>query len=617
MKIRPVSLIALAMCGFVAAAATGQSHETAPKGQNADVSDDVHWPQYNRTYQGERFSELAEINTGNIGDLAELCRIRVSGPGPFSTSLIEDGGTLFLTSTHATIALDATNCDIKWKSIYAPQATEVFNTHRGVAVAEGLVVRGTTDGYLVAYDRETGQQRWTAKVGDSSKSEFVSSAPLAWNGMVFAGVAGSDWGIQGHMDGFDLATGRKLWSFNVIPSPGEKGNETWPGESWKHGGGGTWTSYTLDPETGELFVPVANPAMSWNGSARRGDNLFSNSVVVLDAKTGKLRWHYQTRKHDTHDYGVTSAPILSTLANGKEIVAVTPKDGYLYAIDRKSHKLLYRVPATTILNHEVEPTPEGIHTCPGIYGGSEWNGPAFEPREQLLMTGQTDWCVTIRQTVPMPVYERGKLYMGGKHEMDEKSGGWVAAFAAGTGKPRWKRRFEAPIVSGITPTAGGLTFMGDMGGTFYALRSKNGEILKAIDTGGAVAGGVITYRLSGKQYVAITSGNISRSSWPQGAGIPSVAIYGLPRSDKSTDSVNGGDVNAGKALYASVCAGCHGVNADGGGGGPALLGVGMRYTHSGLVDFIKNPPATMPKLYPQPLQDADVEDLAAYVERLR
>jgi alcohol dehydrogenase (cytochrome c) len=613
-----VSLFAISGgAGVLLAQARPAIHQAAPEEKSIVFGPgDTEWRFYNNNADGRRYTELDQINTATIGKMTELCRVRVGGPGPFSSGILMVEGRLYVTTRLSTVALDATNCDVLWKSNYVPEQTEVFNTHRGVAYADGVIVRGTTDGRMVAYDAVSGQEKWRTKAADPTVGEFFSSAPIAWDGKVFEGVAGGDWGIQGRVMAFDLKTGEKLWSFNTIPGPGEFGNESWPGDSWKHGGGGTWTSYTLDPETGELFVPVANPAMSFVGDARKGDNLFSNSVLVLDARTGKYRWHYQTRQHDTHDMGVTSPPILVTLKDGRKVVAVTPKDGYLYLIDRKTHKLIYRVAATTIANHEVPPTVEGVRYCPGIYGGSEWSSPAFDPVNQTLTTGQTDWCVTIRRMDPLPGYNPGSLYMGGKHVMDKDSGGWVAAFDAKTGKPRWKHKTPAPVVSGVTPTSGGLTFVGDMGGTFYAFRSSDGELLRTWNTGGAIAGGVISYKAGGRQYVAITSGNISRSSWPQASGIPSVVIYGVPQ-DKAAGAPAIGDAGKGRTLYGATCVGCHGAEGKGGGGGPVLTGVSTRYSYAGLVDYIKYPRAPMPALYPSVISEQDVADVTAYVETLK
>lgn len=575
------------------------------------------WVYYNRELTGLRFSDISDISAHNVAQLSELCRVRVSGPGPFSSSITMVDGVLYVTSRLSTIALDATNCDVLWKSNYTLEEAQVFNSHRGVGYGDGLVVRGTTDGRLLAYDAASGQERWRVKVGDPRVGEFVPSAPQVWDHRVFVGIANSDWGIRGRIMAFDVKTGRKLWSFNTIPGPGELGNDTWAGDSWERGGGGTWTSYTIDPKTGELFVPVANPAMTWNGDARRGDNLFTNSILVLDAHTGKYLWHYQAIAHDTRDYDVSSPPILATLQDGRQIVAFTPKDGFLYVLDRHTHKLLYKVAATTILNQEAPPTDEGVRFCPGTNGGSEWNSPAFDSLNQTFVTGQTDWCTTVKRMTPPPPYSPGKLYVGGVPSMDKESAGWLAAFDAKTGNARWRYKTRAPVTSGVTPTAGDVTFVGDMAGVFYVFRSSNGELLKKIETRGAIAGGVITYKTGGRQYVAITSGNISRSTWPTGGGVPSVVIYALPGAGSTSLVKDPGDPEKGRSIFNSACVGCHGDGGAGGPGGPTLKGVGVRYTYDALVTFIEHPKSPMPTLYPATLSEQDVRDVARYVATIR
>jgi alcohol dehydrogenase (cytochrome c) len=613
----PVALL-LRLLGMTAvsltlARAATPEPDTAPARPDASQpGSDTNWPFYNRELTGARFSPLAQINANNVAALQEVCRVVVSRAGPFSSSITMVDGLLYVTSTLATMAVNATDCAVEWKSNYVLEEKQVFNTHRGVGYGDGLVIRGTTDGRLLAYDARTGVERWRTKIGEPQSGEFVSSAPQVWDGKVFVGIAGSDWGIHGRMMAFDLRSGRQLWSFDTIPQQGEAGVESWAGDSWQRGGGGTWTSYTIDPRTHELFVPVGNPAMSWNGAGREGANLYSNSVLVLDTDSGHYRWHYQALAHDTHDFDVTSPPVLATLRDGRQIMAVTPKDGFLYVVDRRTHRLRYKVAATTILNQDKSPSPEGVHVCPGIYGGSEWNGPAFDPGNQTLITADTDWCATIRQMVPAPEYTRGKLYMGGSHVMDKDSGGWVTAFDARSGKVRWQHRTAAPLASGITPTAGGVTFLGDMAGRLYAFRSSDGKVLREMTTGGAIAGGVITYRVAGRQYVAVTSGNISRSSWPNASGIPSVVIYALPQAE-SAGGADPGDPDKGRRLFGAICAGCHGESGTGDGGGPDLTALSSRYTYAGLLRFLRDPAPPMPRLYPDTLPEQDVRDVARYV----
>lgn len=607
----------------------GEQDGATPNEQLLVASEgDTDWPSFNRRLDGVRFSELDQIDADNVGNLEEVCRVRVSAAGPFASGLIQAGGGLYLTASRATMALNPTNCDVVWKSVYAPEDGEVLLQNRGPAYLEGRVFRGTGDARLVAYDATTGAELWRQKLGDPAVGEYVSAAPIAWEGKVFIGIAGGDRGIQGRMMAFDAATGRQLWTFNTIPSPGEFGNETWPGDTWMRGGGGTWTSYTLDTATGELFVPVANPAPDLNPRVRRGDNLYSNSVLVLNARTGERIWHYQTIQNDSHDYGVSPAAVLVPLADGRSLVAQASKDGYVYLIDRATRDLVARTAVTTILNHRAEPTIEGVHVCPGLMGGVEWNSPGYDPLNNSLTVGAVDWCSTLFIVDP-PVYRPGDIYSGGSFRADTTGSGWITSLDAATGSIRWQYHTESPVVGAITPTAGGVTFAGDLGGALYAFRSSNGQLLSRIDTGGAIAGGIITYQASGQQYVAITSGNISRTTWPTASGIPNVIIYRLGSSQDRTNSpsaaapieavagagLHAGDPVSGRRVYNAICAACHGANGEGS-AGPSLRGVGGRYSQEQAVAFIKRPNAPMPALYPTILEDQQVVDVAAYIRSL-
>jgi alcohol dehydrogenase (cytochrome c) len=478
---------------------------------------------------------------------------------------------------------------------------------------------------LAAFDAATGKMLWNVKIGDISVAEFVSSAPIAWNGLVFVGLAGSDWGIRGRMMAYDAATGKEKWRFYTIPMGSERGAETWHiPETAKRGGGGMWTTYTLDTKTGELFVPVANPSPDFDKDVRPGDNLFTNSVIALDAKTGALKWWYQATPRDAFDYDMGAAPMLYTGSDGKARLAAGSKDGFVHVLNRDDHKLAFKVPITTI-KYADKPTPEGVHACPGPLGGVEWNGPAFDPRNNTMFVGSVDWCATFFSGEYK--YVAGDLYMGTKNEGDpaEEARGWVTAIDGNTGNVRWKFNTPASVVAGVTPTAGGLVFTGDLAGNFYALSESTGKPLAVIRTGGAIAGGVVTYLVDGKQYVATTTGNISRSTFKT-AGSPRIMILAVdaPQGmmialpDITTLGMPAGSAGGapGAQQYSQYCAGCHGTTGEGGGNGPNLV-TSARKDVNAIAAFIKNPNPPMPKLYPSPLDEAGVAAVAEYVRSLQ
>lgn len=526
------TLGALAAVVSLAACERGKSTQTAGGTTIATSSaapvPDAGWPAYNNDPGSQRYSTLAQITTQNAAQLKPVCEIRMGEEGAFESGIVVIGDTMYVTTPHTTAALNATSCAQIWRYVDQPKKKDVFPVNRGVAYLDGRVFRGTPDGRLLALDAKTGKLLWDVAAGDPAIGEFLSSAPIAWNGTVFTGVAGSDWGVRGHMMAFDAATGKEKWRFYTIPTGSDPGAETWkvPATA-KRGGGAQWTSYTLDPQSAELFVPVANPAPDYIPGSRPGDNLYTNSLVVLDANTGKLKWYYQLTPHDGYDWDLGAAPMLYTEPGGTARVAMGSKDGFLYAVDRGTHKLAFQTPITTIDTPKGPPTAEGTHACPGTLGGVEWNGPAYSPQTKLIYTGAVDWCA-IYKAAKSPSYTPGQLYMGGSYAPgpSDTASGWVTATDAGTGKVKWKFHTPQPVVAGVTPTAGGVVFTGGLAGNFFVLDAQTGQVLLKYPTGGGLAGGVITYAVGGKQYVAMTSGNVSRTTFKT-TGSPKIIIMAL------------------------------------------------------------------------------------------
>lgn len=508
----------VAACIFLAACTTA-NHANAPS-----TSD---WPSYNNDLQSQRYSGLDQINVQNASSLKRICSVRLAEAGSLQATPIVIGGTMYVTTALKTYAIDAGNCKMQWTSVYRPKDAVPFPVDRGVAVDGGKVFRGEPDGHLVALDAKSGKTVWDVAPARGSKGEFLSSAPVVWNGMVYEGTAGSDWGVKGRMMAFDENTGKTVWTFTTIATGSDPNAKSWGGvNSAQTGGGALWTSYTVDPDAGEVFIAVANPAPDFASAYRPGANLYTDSVVALDAKTGSLKWYHQMVPHDVHDWDMSAPPVLYTTKDGKPMVAASGKDGYIYGIDRTSHKLVWQTPGVRIQNFTTAPTVKGVHICPGVLGGSEWNGPAFDAKDHLLITPMDDWCATLKLGATR--YLPGKFFFGGSYEQDPNSTarGTLTATDADTGKIVWQYKAPAPMLAGVTPTAGGVTFTGDMANNFLVFDSSNGKVLFKDKTQGSIAGGVVTYSINGKQYVGATSGNISRLTW--GAqGTPSIVVYAL------------------------------------------------------------------------------------------
>jgi alcohol dehydrogenase (cytochrome c) len=505
------------------------------------------WRSYNNTLTSERYATLDAIDSKNVAGLKVLCSFDTGEQTSFQSGLIEVDGALFATTEHDTISIDANNCKQNWRA-HAEFASGYLKVNRGLAWLDGRVFRGTADGRVIAYTAKNGKPLWSTTIADPAKGESVSAAPIAWNGLVFIGNAGGDnKGVKGRMYALDASTGHVVWEFYMVPkapddaargplAPAAKPSAA---TSWKNAkgipitGGATWTSYSLDPVTGLLYVPGGNPAPDFVKSSREGDNLFASSIVVLDAKTGAYRKHFQLVKRDFHDWDVSGAPLLFLSKAGHRMLAEAPKDGHLYLIDLNSGSTVYKKPVTTMSNAEAAMTAQGTRFCPGAQGGAEWNGAAFDPANNLIFTGEVDWCTTVHLSpaaalvsAPMGKPWTGAAEVFGKQDDPKLWSGWMTATDATSGERKWQFHAPFPLMGGVTPTTGGLLLFGDMGGNFYAFEAASGKKLWSTALGGAIAGGVITYDTGQGQKIAVAAGMTS-PIWPTPKINGKVVVLGL------------------------------------------------------------------------------------------
>ena len=507
--------------------ALAQPTTSKPTQAELDAADTAttSWLMYNKGYRGERYSLLKQINTQNASKLRPICMFQLGELGTFSTGPVMYDGILYVTTHLGTYAIDATTCRKLWTHQHVPQGPEMNATNKGVAIAGGRVIRGTQDGVLFALDAKTGERLWERQVADWSVGEGIGAAPIVWNGIVYVAKAGGDWGIKGRMMAFKVEDGSLAWTFDLIPKAGDPGANTWDApDSTDHGGGAAWVTYALDRDTGTLFVPVGNPGPDYNNKMRPGANLFTISTVALDARTGKLKWWYQLRPNDEHDWDATVVSLFD--AGGKKLVATAGKEGILHVVNRDDGKLVFKLPMTTVLNHDVPLTREGVRVCP--VAGVQWNGAAHSPLTGLLYVNAIDWCTVFKQG-PDPKWVATVPYTGlsngwGTNDAISKWAGWINAVDPKTGKMAWRVKTSTPMYAGLTPTAGNVLFTGDLNGNFLALDAWNGKTLYRFDTGGPIAGGVITYEAKGRQYVAVASGH-SGGSIPL-TGSTTVVIFG-------------------------------------------------------------------------------------------
>lgn len=489
------------------------------------------WLYHNHDYAGTRFVALDQINAENANQLRPVCVFQVGDEGNFQTGPIVYQGIMYITTNRSTLALNATDCRPKWRYTWVPRAAEVWRTNRGAAIKDGYLVRGTSDGYLLALNADTGALVWAVKAADAQQGETFTMAPLVFEDLVLIGPAGSENAIPGWVGAFRLRDGSLVWKFQTIPGATLAGSESWGNpKRIKIGGGSVWTPFSLDAEKGQLFVAVTNPAPDLPEDLRPGDNRYTNSVVVLDVHTGKLLWYRQMVSNDSHDWDLTQvSPLFQETINGTETPVLTAvgKDGILRTLSRENHQILYSTPVTTIKNADVPVTNEGVEACPGALGGVEWNGPALNRELNMLYVNAVDWCMTFTSAEKVR-YIPGRMYMGGTVEFAAQSQGWLTAIDASTGAVQWKYQSKRPMVSAVTATKGNVIFTGELTGDFVTLDAHTGKVLYRFNTGGGIGGGIVTYEEAGKQYVAVMSGRPSNFWVSEIAGAPTVFLFALP-----------------------------------------------------------------------------------------
>jgi alcohol dehydrogenase (cytochrome c) len=401
---------------------------------------------------------------------------------------------------------------------------------------------------VLALAAADGRTIWDQTLDVSGPGITYPMAPIAADGLVFIGNAGGDnAGVTGHVYALDARDGRVVWRFDVVPASGPA-RATWENTRIPVSGGALWTSFTYDLAAHVLYVPAGNPAPDFDNALRKGDNLYSNSVIALDGATGRVLAYNQLVKRDAHDWDVDAPPTLVTTRGGKRIIASANKDALLSILDRSSISrdhavdsnalppvipLLSQAQVATRLNVDVPLSRDTLtRFCPGITGGVEWNGAAYSPITNLLYVGAVDRCISVRlrkDTVAFPT--TGRQWMGedqGGRVIDPPNlwKGWFTAVDAESGGTRWKLPVANPILAGVTPTAGGLVFTADLGGHVYAFDAETGRVLWETDTGQSIGGGVVSYLAGGRQLIGIASGMRS-ATWPGGTQQSRIVVYGL------------------------------------------------------------------------------------------
>ena len=485
------------------------------------------WLTYWGNYQGHHFSDLKQITKKNVGQLQARWAAQLPGPSVVeSTPLVVDRVMYTSGSPGQVFALDARSGLQIWnyqrkQKVINPYQTNPFN--RGVAVLNNRVFFGTLDSSLVALNATTGLPVWETSIADTLKGYTVTAAPLAIKDKIIIGVAGGEFGIRGFLDAYDARTGKRVWRFDAIPGPGEFGHDTWSGDSWKHGSGGTWLTGSYDAESNTLYWGVGNPGPDINAEVRRGDNLFTCSVVALDASSGQRKWHYQFTPGDSHDWDATEDLILTDgLFAGvqRKLLLQADRNGMFYVLDRGEGKLLRAEPfvhqswnkgfdkeGRPILTTGWDSSPTGNVVAPDLGGATNWQAPSFDSERGVVYVAFHESSLKYIRTAAN--YEEGRTYMGGTMGPggDEQVSG-IRAIDSVTGKVRWEYRLARQSLSaGVLATAGEVVFAATAEGNVIALDASTGKALWHFQTGASISSAPISYGISGKQYVAIAAGS--------------------------------------------------------------------------------------------------------------
>jgi alcohol dehydrogenase (cytochrome c) len=491
------------------------------------ASEPGEWPTYSGTYSGQRYSALNQITVANANRLRPAWIHQIRARERFETSPLVIDGVMYLTEPGCRVtALDAkTGAQIWTYECKLPPGLSLCcgSVNRGLAVLGDMLYYETLHARLVALEMKTGRVRWDVAVADYRQRYSSTGAPLAIRDKIFAGVAGGEFGVRGFLDAYDAKSGKRIWRFWTVPGPGEPGHDTWGGESWKTGGVPTWITGSYDPELNLVYWGLGNPAPLWNATPRPGDNLYANSLVALDADTGKLKWYFQFTPGDDHDWDSNHVPVLvDRVVRGRteKQVLVANRNGFYYALNRQTGQFLVGKPyvkqnwaegldpnGRPLRLPNSSPTVEGTLTYPGAVGATNWYSPSYNPQTDLFYIPACEGGDIFYQG-EAEFAQRGLFMAGGTRPISgQRASGAIKAIRPDSGEVAWEFKLYAAPKGGVLSTAGGVLFGSSNDGYFFALDARTGKLLWRLQMGEEIHANPITFAVGRRQHVSIAAGH--------------------------------------------------------------------------------------------------------------
>lgn len=648
----PSNAVAAASVILVLAACSGANGGNAPSDSAALLgagSNDANWVIPGKTYAGNRVTGLDEITPANVGQLKKAWITSVKDDGEEEASPIVWNGTVYVSTAHDNvIALDGTSGALKWAFPYSPSYELQYAVNRGVGLEDGRLYLVTQDCRLLAIDAATGKQAINVPACHDTSNTWYSMAAYVYKDKVIVGTSGGDLGGSGLISAFSARDGSRLWDWHTVAQPGEAGHETWPANSYVHGGAAVWSGLSIDQSTDTLYAAPGNPGPNLTDYGRKGQNLYADTVVALDISGAvpRLKWYYKVVPNDVHDNDPSMPPVLFTgTVNGtpRQLLAVGDKAGDFVILDRTNGAPLARL---AVSNQQgiftTVPTAAGTFACPNHGGGIEWNGGSYDATTNLFFIPSTQECAVwkIIDTGAVP-YIPGQTYSAGPLPKRRPATGLLTAVDVSSGKPAWKKQFRYPAQGGVLVTRNGLLFTTDTGGEIYALDPKTGRELWHDDVGSAIVAPISAYRSSdGHEYLVVEAGEAGNQQTPNlppshgarvvayslgaantklndASGQPAVvaAISGKTETapvGAATVPYTSAQVATGAAVYAKYCLSCHGAQLQGV-AAPALTGPAFAHANLNVAQIDGIVTQQMPLTAPGSLSKTDYAAVMAYI----